>query len=43
VLDRGALAALGTPAELKRAAGVSSLEAVFLARTGRPLAESTAA
>src|SRR5439155_24303671 len=30
VLDRGSLAALGTPAELKRAAGVSSLEAVFL-------------
>ena len=43
VLDRGALAALGTPAELKRAAGVSSLEAVFLARTGHPLAEPSAA
>ena len=43
VLDRGALAALGTPAELKRATGVSSLEAVFLARTGHPLAEPSAA
>src|SRR5207302_964497 len=43
VLDRGSLAALGTPAELKRAAGVSSLEAVFLARTGHPLAASSAA
>ena len=43
VLDGGRLAALGTPAELKRAAGVSSLEAVFLARTGHPLAEPSAA
>jgi len=43
VLDGGRLAALGTPAELKRAAGVSSLEAVFLARTGHALGESSAA
>ncbi|HEX4575532.1 MAG TPA: ATP-binding cassette domain-containing protein [Gemmatimonadales bacterium] len=43
VLDRGRLAALGSPAELKRQAGVGSLEAVFLARTGHPLAEPTAA
>jgi len=43
VLDRGRLAALGTPAELKRAAGVQSLEDVFLARTGHPLAEPSAA
>src|SRR5204862_2518617 len=39
VLDRGRLAAFGTPADLKRTAGVSSLEEVFLARTGHPLAE----
>jgi ABC-2 type transport system ATP-binding protein len=39
VLDRGRLAALGTPAELKRAAGAASLEDVFLACTGHPLAE----
>jgi ABC-2 type transport system ATP-binding protein len=43
VLDRGRLAALGTPAELKREAGVASLEAVFLARTGHALAEPSAA
>jgi ABC-2 type transport system ATP-binding protein len=43
VLDRGSLVALGTPAELKRAAGVSSLEAVFLARTGHPLADTATA
>ena len=42
VLDRGRLVALGTPAELKRQAGVTSLEEVFLARTGHPLAESGA-
>jgi len=42
VMDRGRLAALGTPAELKRAAGVGSLEEVFLARTGRELAETGA-
>jgi len=40
VMDRGRLAALGTPAELKRAAAVASLEEVFLARTGHQLAES---
>src|SRR2546421_886939 len=39
VLDHGRLAALGTPAELKRAAGAGSLEEVFLAHTGHPLAE----
>jgi len=39
VLDRGRLVALGSPAELKRATGVRSLEEVFLARTGHPLAE----
>jgi ABC-2 type transport system ATP-binding protein len=38
VLDRGRLVALGTPAELKQAAGARSLEEVFLARTGHPLA-----
>ena len=43
VLDHGRLAALGTPADLKRDAGVASLEEVFLARTGHPLAESGAA
>ena len=43
VMDRGRLAALGTPAELKRAAGVASLEEVFLARTGHELAETGAA
>ncbi len=42
VLDRGRLVALGTPAELKRQAGVTSLEEVFLARTGHPLAETGA-
>jgi len=40
VMDHGRLAALGTPAELKRTTGVNSLEAVFLARTGHPLAEA---
>ena len=40
VLDRGRLAALGPPAELKRTAGVDSLEEVFLARTGHPLSEA---
>ena len=40
VMDHGRLAALGTPAELKRAAGVASLEEVFLARTGHQLAET---
>jgi len=40
VLDHGRLAALGTPAELKRAAGAGSLEEVFLAHTGHRLAES---
>jgi len=40
VLDHGRLAALGTPAELKQAAGVGSLEEVFLAHTGHPLAEA---
>ena len=43
VIDRGRLVALGTPAELKRAAGVNTLEEVFLARTGHPLAEPSAA
>jgi ABC-2 type transport system ATP-binding protein len=41
VLDHGRLVALGTPAELKRDAGVGSLEQVFLARTGHPLAEAS--
>jgi ABC-2 type transport system ATP-binding protein len=40
VLDQGRLAALGTPAELKRAAGVGSLEEVFLAHTGHRLSET---
>jgi ABC-2 type transport system ATP-binding protein len=40
VLDRGRLAALGPPGELKRTAGVDSLEEVFLARTGHPLSEA---
>lgn len=40
VLDRGRLVALGSPTDLKRAAGVGSLEDVFLARTGHPLAEA---
>jgi len=40
VLDHGRLAALGTPAELKRATGVDSLEEVFLAHTGHPLTEA---
>jgi ABC-2 type transport system ATP-binding protein len=39
VLDRGRLVALGPPAALKREAAVSSLEEVFLARTGHPLAD----
>ncbi len=42
VLDRGRLVALGTPADLKRDAGVASLEEVFLARTGHPLSETGA-
>ena len=37
------LAALGTPAELKRATGVGSLEEVYLAHTGRRLAETDGA
>src|SRR6267154_2181665 len=40
VLDHGRLVALGTPADLKREAGVGSLEDVFLAHTGHPLAEA---
>jgi ABC-2 type transport system ATP-binding protein len=40
VLDQGRLAALGTPADLKREANVDSLEQVFLTRTGRHLAEA---
>ena len=40
VLDHGRLVALGTPAALKQAAGVGSLEEVFLAHTGHPLAEA---
>ena len=39
LFDRGELAALGTPAELKRTAGVDSLEEVFLAHTGRRMAD----
>jgi ABC-2 type transport system ATP-binding protein len=39
ILDGGRLAALGTPADLKQRAGVGSLEAVFLGRTGRRWAE----
>jgi len=39
ILDGGRLAALGTPADLKRCAEVGSLEAVFLARTGHRWAE----
>jgi ABC-2 type transport system ATP-binding protein len=42
VLDQGRLVALGSPAELKQATGVGSLEEVFLARTGHPLAEASA-
>jgi ABC-2 type transport system ATP-binding protein len=41
VLDHGRLVVLGSPAELKRDAGVGSLEEVFLARTGHPLAEAS--
>jgi ABC-2 type transport system ATP-binding protein len=40
VMDRGRLAALGAPAELKQTTGAPSLEAVFFARTGHALAES---
>jgi ABC-2 type transport system ATP-binding protein len=40
VLDQGRLAALGTPDALMRAAGVGSLEEVFLARTGHPLPDT---
>src|SRR2546426_216553 len=40
VLDRGRLAALGTPPELKQAVGVTSLEEAFLAHTGHQLAET---
>ncbi len=43
VLDQGRLVALGSPDELKRAAGVASLEDVFLARTGHALAAASAA
>jgi ABC-2 type transport system ATP-binding protein len=43
VLDGGRLAALGAPADLKREAGVSSLEQVFLARTGHPFGDGSAA
>ena len=43
VLDRGRLVALGAPAELKRETGATTLEEVFLARTGHPLAEPSAA
>ena len=43
VLDHGRLAALGTPAELKRATGVGSLEEVYLAHTGRRLPETDGA
>jgi ABC-2 type transport system ATP-binding protein len=42
ILDRGRRVALGTPVELKRAVGVASLEQVFLAHTGHPLAEASA-
>jgi ABC-2 type transport system ATP-binding protein len=42
ILDGGRLAALGTPAELKQRAGVGSLEAAFLARTGHGWAETGA-
>ena len=42
VMDRGRLAALDTPAALKRVAGVASLEEVFLARTGHELAQTGA-
>jgi ABC-type multidrug transport system ATPase subunit len=40
VLDRGRLAALGTPPELKQAVGATSLEEAFLAHTGHHLAET---
>jgi len=43
VLDQGRLAALGPPAELKRAAGAGSLEEVFLAHTGHRLSETDGA
>ncbi|PYP55289.1 MAG: multidrug ABC transporter ATP-binding protein [Gemmatimonadetes bacterium] len=42
VMDHGRLVALGTPAELKRTTGVTSLEEVFLARTGHALGETGA-
>jgi ABC-2 type transport system ATP-binding protein len=42
ILDGGRLTALGTPADLKQGAAVGSLEAVFLARTGRRWAETGA-
>lgn len=40
VLDQGRLVALGTPADLMRAARVGSLEEVFLAHTGHRLPEA---
>ena len=43
VLEAGRLVALGAPADLKREADVGSLEEVFLARTGHPLAAGGAA
>src|SRR2546425_505331 len=43
VLDGGRLVALGAPAELKRAAGATTLEGGFLARTRPPLAQPSAA
>src|SRR3989449_573777 len=43
ILDGCRLAALGAPADLKREAGVGSLEEVFLARTGHPFADGGAA
>ncbi len=42
ILDRGRIVALGSPAELKSAAGVDSLEDVFLATAGRSLPEAHA-
>src|SRR6059036_2853656 len=42
ILDRGRLAALGTPADLKRVAGTATLEGALLARTGHELAQTGA-
>lgn len=43
VIDHGRITALGSPAALKQSARAASLEEVFLATTGRPLAAVNAA